>query len=158
MVFVNQGGGWYWWLNHSFWNGLTVADLVFPWFIFMMGTSLAIVLRSSARRGEPFTATLLRSLRRSVILFSFGLLVAMPNYPTTDPHTTDLGTLRIPGVLQRFAISYIVVVLIAYGLPPREAAALSTTLMKWTPRLARGFVPYGCTILCTTEHSGSSLW
>ncbi len=31
MIFVNYGGGGYWFLNHSSWNGLTVADLVFPW-------------------------------------------------------------------------------------------------------------------------------
>ncbi len=31
MIFVNYGGGGYWFFQHSFWNGLTVADLVFPW-------------------------------------------------------------------------------------------------------------------------------
>lgn len=37
MIFVNYGGGGYWFFNHSFWDGLTVADLVFPWFIWIMG-------------------------------------------------------------------------------------------------------------------------
>ena len=32
MCFVNYGGGGYWFLDHSNWNGLTVADLVFPWY------------------------------------------------------------------------------------------------------------------------------
>ncbi len=41
MIFANTGGGGYWFFNHSLWNGLTVADLVFPWFIFMMGTAPA---------------------------------------------------------------------------------------------------------------------
>lgn len=31
MIFVNYNGGDYWFFNHSVWNGLTVADLVFPW-------------------------------------------------------------------------------------------------------------------------------
>jgi len=31
MIFVNYGGGQYWFFKHSPWNGLTVADLVFPW-------------------------------------------------------------------------------------------------------------------------------
>lgn len=33
MIFVNFGGGEYFFLNHSTWNGLTVADLVFPWWV-----------------------------------------------------------------------------------------------------------------------------
>jgi hypothetical protein len=37
MIFVNAGGGGYAFLDHSKWNGLTVADLVFPWFVFMSG-------------------------------------------------------------------------------------------------------------------------
>ena len=37
MVFVNYGGGGYWFFDHSIWDGLTVADLVMPWFMFMMG-------------------------------------------------------------------------------------------------------------------------
>ena len=36
MIFVNYGGGGYWFLAHSVWNGLTVADLVFPWFMWIM--------------------------------------------------------------------------------------------------------------------------
>ena len=37
MIFVNYGGGGYWFFQHSPWDGLTVADLVFPWFIWIMG-------------------------------------------------------------------------------------------------------------------------
>lgn len=46
MVFVNYGGGGYWFLEHSKWNGLTVADLVFPWFMWIMGTSMAFATHS----------------------------------------------------------------------------------------------------------------
>lgn len=42
MIFVNFGGGGYWFFDHAAWNGLTVADLVFPWFIWMMGVSMAL--------------------------------------------------------------------------------------------------------------------
>lgn len=49
MVFVNYGGGSYWFFQHSTWNGLTVADLVFPWFIFMMGVSMALSFKARAR-------------------------------------------------------------------------------------------------------------
>jgi hypothetical protein len=36
MIFVNYGGGGYWFFDHASWNGLTVADLLFPWFVWMM--------------------------------------------------------------------------------------------------------------------------
>lgn len=49
MIFVNYGGGGYWYFAHSPWNGLTVADLVFPWFLWIMGVSLAISIRSQLR-------------------------------------------------------------------------------------------------------------
>ena len=49
MIFVNYGGGSYWYFAHSPWNGLTVADLVFPWFLWIMGVSLAINIRSQLR-------------------------------------------------------------------------------------------------------------
>ena len=50
MVFVNQGGGGYWFFAHSRWNGLTVADLVFPWFIFLSGVSMALSLGGRERK------------------------------------------------------------------------------------------------------------
>lgn len=53
MIFVNYGGGGYWFLKHSAWDGLTVADLVFPWFLFIMGTSLAFAAQANVRRGLP---------------------------------------------------------------------------------------------------------
>jgi heparan-alpha-glucosaminide N-acetyltransferase len=50
MIFVNYGGGSYWFFAHSAWNGLTVADLVFPWFMWIMGVSLAIGIRDGRRQ------------------------------------------------------------------------------------------------------------
>lgn len=50
MIFVNSGGGHYWWMEHATWNGLHVADLVFPWFLFIMGVCIPISLRSQVGR------------------------------------------------------------------------------------------------------------
>ena len=57
MVFVNYGGGDYWYFKHSAWNGLTVADLVFPWWVtdeltttiglFMMSQFIVILLAAT---------------------------------------------------------------------------------------------------------------
>ena len=62
MIFVNYGGGSYWFFAHSPWNGLTVADLVFPWFLWIMGVSLAISIRSQLRNSMS------RSVNLKIIL------------------------------------------------------------------------------------------
>lgn len=98
MIFVNYGGGGYWFLNHSKWNGLTIADLVFPWFVFILGTSAAISLQSLDNRAVSRWRMLWKVFRRFVILFGLGLLLNQTN---------ELSTYRIPGVLQRLAISYL---------------------------------------------------
>ena len=45
MIFVNDGGGGYWFMEHATWNGLYVADLVFPWFIWIMGVCIPMSVR-----------------------------------------------------------------------------------------------------------------
>ena len=53
MIFVNYGGGAYWFFEHVSWNGLTVADLLMPWFMFMGGVSLELSFASRFRRNVP---------------------------------------------------------------------------------------------------------
>ncbi|XP_042148457.1 heparan-alpha-glucosaminide N-acetyltransferase isoform X2 [Ixodes scapularis] len=102
MVFVNYGGGKYWFFHHSPWNGLTVADLVFPWFIWIMGVSMAMSVRSLLRKSVSKRRIMWKILKRSAILFFLGIVL------NTAHHNNDLTKLRIPGVLQRFGISYLV--------------------------------------------------
>ncbi|KAM6972084.1 heparan-alpha-glucosaminide N-acetyltransferase [Aplochiton taeniatus] len=106
MVFVNYGGGRYWFFRHESWNGLTVADLVFPWFVFIMGTSIALSLHSLLRGGSSRFSLLRKAVWRSLQLFIIGLIIINPNY-CQGPLSWD--SLRIPGVLQRLAWSYLVV-------------------------------------------------
>lgn len=106
MVFVNYGGGRYWFFRHESWNGLTVADLVFPWFVFIMGTSIALSFHSLIRGGSSRCSLLWKTVWRSLQLFLIGLFIINPNY-CQGPLSWD--TLRIPGVLQRLAFSYLLV-------------------------------------------------
>lgn len=53
MIFVNSGGGHYWWIEHATWNGLHVADLVFPWFLWIMGVCIPISVKSQLNRNIP---------------------------------------------------------------------------------------------------------
>ncbi|XP_059165341.1 heparan-alpha-glucosaminide N-acetyltransferase-like isoform X1 [Physella acuta] len=104
MIFVNYGGGKYWFFKHSKWNGLTVADLVFPWFVFIMGTALAFSFQSQLRRNTPKWKIFMRILKRSATLFLLGLLINSFGVGSG----VDFTSFRIPGVLQRFAGTYLI--------------------------------------------------
>ncbi|GFT58619.1 heparan-alpha-glucosaminide N-acetyltransferase [Nephila pilipes] len=103
MIFVNYGGGRYWYFEHTHWNGLSVADLVFPWFIWMMGMSMAFSLKSQLRKIVSKKKIFFKIVKRSVTLFALGLML------NTLCLNVNLNELRILGVLQRFGVSYFVV-------------------------------------------------
>ncbi|HXW05445.1 MAG TPA: heparan-alpha-glucosaminide N-acetyltransferase domain-containing protein [Vicinamibacterales bacterium] len=94
MVIVNNPGSWdhvYWPLLHAEWHGWTPTDLIFPFFLFIVGVAITL-----SRKTESWD----RILRRTTIIFALGLLLNW--YPRFD-----LSTWRIPGVLQRIAICYL---------------------------------------------------
>ncbi|GLD66406.1 heparan-alpha-glucosaminide N-acetyltransferase-like protein [Lates japonicus] len=129
MVFVNYGGGRYWFFRHESWNGLTVADLVFPWFVFIMGTSIALSINSQLCAGSTRCSLLRKVVWRSLQLFIIGVLIINPNY-CQGPLSWD--NLRIPGVLQRLAWSYLVVACLDL-LVARGHLDILTTGAWWSP-------------------------
>ena len=104
MILVNNPGSWshvYNPLRHAEWHGWTLADLVFPFFLFIVGISVAVSLGRRLDREEKRRSLYLKIIRRSLVLFALGLLLnGFPHY--------DLSILRIPGVLQRIAVCYLV--------------------------------------------------
>ncbi|XP_029962551.1 heparan-alpha-glucosaminide N-acetyltransferase [Salarias fasciatus] len=109
MVFVNYGGGGYWFFQHAPWNGLTVADLVMPWFVFIIGTSVVLAFRSMQRRGASRRQLLRKTTWRTVVLFLLGFCFL--NYSPRDG-PLSWSWLRVPGVLQRLAFTYFVLSLL----------------------------------------------
>ncbi len=105
MIIVNSSGNQtpYAYLAHSDWNGCTLADLVFPFFIFTVGASSAFTLTYAQQRNTSLTSLFIKILKRSLILFLIGLTL------NAFPHHFDFSTLRFYGVLQRIAICYLVV-------------------------------------------------
>lgn len=95
MVIVNNPGDWatvYWPLLHAEWHGWTPTDLIFPFFLFIVGA--AIPLGSGRGRGWPPV------LRRTAVIIGAGwFLAAVPFF--------RIGTLRIPGVLPRIGVCYL---------------------------------------------------
>ena len=57
------------------WNGITVADLVFPWFMWIMGVSMAISIQSQLRNSMTRKRMVFNIAKRSLILFSLGLII-----------------------------------------------------------------------------------
>lgn len=106
MILVNNNGDWsaaYWPLQHAHWNGWTTTDLVFPFFLFIVGVSMVYSFRARLARGGDRGAILMHAFRRSVILFAIGVLVI-----NSFPDHYALAHIRIYGVLQRIAICYLV--------------------------------------------------
>ena len=99
MVLVNNPGSWtsvHPPLAHAAWNGCTFTDLIFPFFLFAAGLSLAISLGNRARAGR--WAAYRTLLRRAATLALIGILMgAIPAFAWS--------TLRIPGVLQRIGLT-----------------------------------------------------
>jgi len=102
MILVNTPGSWkyvYSPLRNAKWNGCTPADLIFPFFLFIVGISTYYSLR---KYGNVLNwDSLLRILRRVIALFSIGLFLNIFPY-----FGRDYNYLRIMGVLQRIALAY----------------------------------------------------
>lgn len=88
-------------LRHAQWHGWTFADLVFPFFLWIVGVSLAFSFTRRMDEGANEHQLMLHTFRRAVLLFGLGLL--LNGFPTYN-----LETIRIPGVLQRIAVCYLV--------------------------------------------------
>jgi predicted acyltransferase len=88
-------------LVHADWNGWTFADTVFPFFLFIVGVSLAFSFAKQERKGTSNLALIMRILRRTVILFAIGVVLN-----AFEKFGSGLSDFRIPGVLQRIAICY----------------------------------------------------
>jgi predicted acyltransferase len=101
MIVVNESGAHsFSQLQHAEWNGWTLTDLVFPFFLFITGVSLTFSFTSRLRGDHSRLHLLPHILRRSAIIFAIGLLI------NGFPHF-HLATWRIAGVLQRIALCYL---------------------------------------------------
>src|SRR5260221_1556714 len=125
MILVSTPGTWdavYPALEHAPWNGWTLADLVFPFFLFAMGAAVPFAL---ARRKAAARRVHTHVVRRAVVLFGLGILL---NAIVTPPPLALL-TLRIPGVLQRIAIVFAIVSSITQRLRTRTQMITAAAML-----------------------------
>ncbi len=106
MLLVNNPGSWgaiYPPLEHAAWNGWTPTDVIFPFFLFIVGVTTHLSLSSRRARGATDRDIILQILRRGLIIVLLGWLMAgFPYYPLTR-----ITELRFGGVLARIGVCYI---------------------------------------------------
>ncbi len=117
MILVNNGyGESFEMLRHSEWNGMTPCDLVFPFFLFIMGISCYLSLFKSGF--TPTGSVLVKVVRRTVLLFVIGLAIHWFDMALWG-NPWDFAHLRIWAVLQRIALCYFFASLFALYVPHR---------------------------------------
>lgn len=102
MIVVNDPGSWdqiFWPLEHAVWNGITITDFVYPFFIFIVGVSIVLSSSKLLEKGVEKKTIRKKIWIRSIKIFALGIFLNLfPDF--------DFLNLRIPGVLQRIALVY----------------------------------------------------
>lgn len=139
MILVNTPGSWnavYAPLLHAEWHGATPTDYIFPFFLFIVGSALFFSSRS--RSTQTVSAKLVKIARRSALIFLIGVLL------NAFPFTDGIATLRIPGVLQRIALAYLIAAPVALFMPGWWRAVIMVgLLMGYWGLLQLADDPYG---------------
>lgn len=125
MILVNNPGSWqyvYPPLRHAVWNGCTPTDLIFPFFLFIVGVSISLALSKRKLEGENQRAISFKIIKRFFLIFIIGLFLnTFPSF--------DFSIIRIPGVLQRIAVVYLISAFIFLKADWKIIAALSVVLL-----------------------------
>ena len=136
MVLVNNPGTWshiYWPLQHASWHGWTPTDLVFPFFLFIVGVAITLAFGRRVESGGSTRDLYLKIIKRTLIIFAIGLFLnAFPHFGLSD--------LRIPGVLQRIAVCYFFASIIFLNTRVRTQVAITIGLLLFYWLLVK-FVP-----------------
>ncbi len=144
MLLVNDPGTWsaiYPPLEHAAWNGWTPTDLVFPFFLFIVGITTYLSLNARRARGDSEHAIRAQIIRRGALIFLFGLLINGFPYFTWGnvPGVADPTLLqrmgdrllhwRIMGVLQRIGIAYMVAALLTLRTTVRQQIIILASIL-----------------------------
>ncbi len=103
MILVNTPGTWsnvYAPLLHAKWHGYTPTDLVFPFFLFIVGTSIVFAYQNKKADAAVYKKITVRSLKL------IGLGLCLGAFTLTFPFIKDFGSIRFPGVLQRIGVAF----------------------------------------------------
>ncbi|KYC36796.1 heparan-alpha-glucosaminide N-acetyltransferase [Scytonema hofmannii PCC 7110] len=142
-------------LLHAPWHGCTPTDLVFPFFLFIVGVAMAFSLSKYTEKNKPDASVYWRILRRTAILFALGLL--LNGFWNKGLWTFDLSTIRIMGVLQRISLSYLLASLAVLNLPRKGQWILAGVLLLgyWLTMMYVPVPGYGAGVLTRFGNFGA---
>lgn len=127
MLLVNHPGSWgaiYAPLRHAEWHGWTPTDLVFPFFLFIVGITTHLSIAARRARGASDREIIVQVMKRGALIVLLGLLVA------AFPYTLDrIVNIRIPGVLQRIGIAYIAAALLTLRTTLRQQIIIAASIL-----------------------------
>jgi len=160
MLLVNNPGSWsdvYPPLLHAPWNGWTFTDLIFPFFLWIVGVAMTLSFARRAERGDERRRIFRHVLTRSAIIFAIGIFLAAFPFGLLPAQQFSLATLRIPGVLQRIALCYLVASAITLNTSWRGQAGWIVALLAsyWLMVMLVPVPGYGAGVL---EPTGSLAW
>ena len=136
MVLVTNAGDWnhvYWPLKHADWNGSTPTDMIFPSFLFLAGVSMTFSFASRLARGATRIQLAGHILWRSLLLILLGLF--LNGFPLFDMHN-----LRIPGVLQRIGLCYLLAGFFYLATSRSKGSDADSELTASTPAIVAAMV------------------
>ena len=137
MLLVNNPGDWghvYAPLLHAEWHGSTPTDFIFPWFLFIVGVSIALGVVPRAEGGADRGALMRAVAARALRILGLGLLLHLLAW-----WWLDMEHFRPWGVLQRIGVCFLVVGAVALWLRPRaQWVLLAALLLGWWALLAWG--------------------
>jgi predicted acyltransferase len=111
MILVNNPGSWshiYPQLEHAEWNGWTFTDWIFPFFLWIVGVAMTFSFSARSIKGDSRQKILMNVVRRSCIIFLLGLFLSGFPFGLLWNHSFSFSSIRIPGVLQRIAVCYLI--------------------------------------------------
>lgn len=128
MLLVNNPGTWsaiHPPLAHAAWHGWTPTDLIFPFFLFIVGVTTHLSLAARRARGDTDGELVRQVFRRGGLIILFGLLLAsFPYIPLTR-----ITEMRFPGVLQRIGLAYTIGALLTLRTNTRQQAWLLAAIL-----------------------------
>jgi predicted acyltransferase len=158
MILANMAGvadDVYPFLSHAQWHGCTPTDLIFPFFLFIIGVAMTYSLSKYTAENRPTKAVYLRVLRRAAVLFILGLL--LNGFWNKGVWTFDLNSIRLMGVLQRIALTYLFASLIVLKLPRKTQRFVAGGLLigYWLTMMYIPVPEYGAGVLTREGNFGA---